>query len=343
MRAVVQERYGPPDEVLTLREIDRPAIGDRDVLVRVRASAVAGDDWHLMRGLPYVARLATGLRRPKSRVPGREVAGEVEAVGRGVTELQPGDEVFGWCDGAFAEFASTPEDTLAPKPANLTFEEAAVVPISGFTALQAVRDAGALQPGQSVLIIGASGGVGTFAVQIARAFGAEVTGVCSGRNAELVRSLGADHVIDYTTRDFTRDGKSYDLIVDLVGNRPLTALRRALEPRGTLVMVSGTGGRLFKGTDRFLRGLALSPFVSQRLRPLIHEDRRDDLLALTELVEAGEVSPVISARYPLAGVAEAIAHFEEGHATGKIAITVRGAGNARPSEHRVEEGRRPDT
>lgn len=343
MRAVVQDRYGPPAEVLTLREIDRPAVGDGNVLVRVRASAVAGDDWHLVRGLPYVARLATGLRRPKSRIPGREVAGQVEEVGPGVTGLQPGDEVFGWCDGAFAEYVATPADTLAPKPASLGFEAAAVVPISGFTALQAVRDAGGLQPGQTVLVVGASGGVGTFAVQIARALGAVVTGVCSGRNAGLVRTVGADHVIDYTTEDFTRSGTRYDLIVDLVGNRPLMALRRALEPRGTLVMVSGTGGRLFKGTDRFLRGLALSPFVSQRLRPLIHEDRRDDLLALTELIEAGEVSPVISARYPLDRVPEAIAHFEEGHATGKIAITVAGAGDARPSEHGVEEASRHDT
>lgn len=343
MKAVVQDRYGPPGVVLRLAEIERPDVGELDVLVRVRASAIAGDDWHLMRGLPYVARLATGLLRPKTRVPGREVAGLVEEVGRGVTNLQPGDEVFGWSDGAFAEYVATPADTVAPKPANLSFEEAAVVPVSGFTALQAVRDAGALQPGQSALVVGASGGVGTFAVQIARAFGAEVTGVCSGRNAELVRTIGADHVIDYTREDFTRTGERYDLIVDLVGNRSLTALRRTLNPRGTLVMVSGTGGRLFKGTDRFLRGLALSPFVSQSLRPLIHEDRRDDLLALSKLIEAGEVSPVISARYPLSRVPEAIGHFEEGHATGKIAVTVADDGDASPSESSLEEGRKPDS
>jgi len=322
MRAIVQEKYGAPDEVLALQDIEKPEIKDDEVLVRVAAAPVAGDDWHLMRGWPYVARMATGLLRPKNRVPGREVAGRVEAVGEKVTALRPGDEVFGWCSGAFAEYVAVPEAWLAPKPANLTSEQAAAVPISAFTALQGLRDQGKIAPGQNVLINGASGGVGTFAVQIARAFGARVTGVCSTENVGLVRSLGAERVIDYTREDFTRDGERYDLILDLVGNRSLADCRRALTPEGTLVMASGTGGRWLKGTDRFIRGLALSAFVRQKLRPLIHTDSKEDLLVLKELIESGKVTPVVSASFPLGEVTEAIRHLGDGHGRGKVVLTV---------------------
>jgi NADPH:quinone reductase-like Zn-dependent oxidoreductase len=322
MKAIVQYKYGSPEDVLELQGIDMPQVTDDEVLVRVHAAAVAGDDWHLMQGLPYVARLATGLFKPKNRVPGRDVAGRVEAAGKNVTHFQPGDEVFGWCEGAFAEYVSVPKDALALKPANLTLEQAAVVPVSGFTALQAVRDEGQIQPGQKVLIIGASGGVGTFAVQIAKAFGAEVTGVCRTRNADLVRSIGADRVIDYTREDFTQSGQRYDLIVDMVGDRSLSDCRRVLSPTGTLVMVGGSGGRWLQGTDRWVRALLLSPFVRQRLRPLIHTDSKEDLATLKELIEAGKVTPVVSARYALSEVPEAIRHFEAGHAVGKVVITV---------------------
>lgn len=330
MKAIVQHRYGPPEKVLELRDIDTPVVTDDHVLLRVHAAAVAGDDWHLMRGLPYVARLATGLFKPKNRVPGRDVAGRVEAVGKDVTRFRAGDEVFGWCDGAFAEFVSVPENALAPRPVNLTLEQTAAVPISGFTALQALRDVGQIQAGHRALIIGASGGVGSFAVQIARAFRADVTGVCSTSNADLVRSIGADRVIDYTQEDFTRGGQRYDLIIDMVGNRSLSDCRRALNPSGTLVLVGGSGGRWFKGTDRFMTALVLSPFVRQRLRPLIHTDNQEDLTALKELVEAGNVTPVISARYPLSEAARAIRHFEAGHAVGKVVIIVSGARSAPP-------------
>jgi NADPH:quinone reductase-like Zn-dependent oxidoreductase len=323
MRAIVQQRYGAPEEVLALREIDRPTIKDDEVLVQVLAAPVAGDDWHLMRGWPYVARVATGLLRPKNSTPGRELAGRVEAVGRRVTQLRPGDEVFGWCDGGLAEYAAVPERSLAPKPANLTFEQAAAVPISALTALQGLRDQGEIEAGQNVLINGASGGVGTFAVQIARSFGAEVTGVCSTRNVELVRSLGAAHVIDYARgEDFTRGGRRYDLMLDLVGNRSLSDCRRALSPRGTLVMAAGTGGRWLKGTDRFIRGMVLSRFVRQRLRPLIHTDSRADLIFVKELIESGKVAPLVSARFALDAVPEAIRQLGDGHGRGKVVITI---------------------
>jgi len=331
MKAIVQTRYGAPDDVLELQDIDKPGVKDDEVLMRVHASAVAGDDWHLVRGLPYVARMATGLFKPKNRVPGRDVAGRVETVGANVTQFRPGDEVFGWCEGAFAEYVSVPENALAPKPANLTLEQAAVVPISAFTALQALRD---IKPGRKALILGASGGVGTFAVQIAKSFGAEVTGVCSARNADLVRSLGADHVIDYTREDFTESGP-YDLIFDLVANRSLAECRHALTPKGTLVMAGSSGlatsgGAHLKGVDRWFMGvhvwiqaLVVSLFVSQRLRPLVHKDSKDDLVVLKDLIEAGKVTPVISARYPLSEVPAAIRHFEAGHACGKVVITVQ--------------------
>jgi NADPH:quinone reductase-like Zn-dependent oxidoreductase len=322
MRAIIHDAYGSPDDVLELRDIDTPAIRGGEVLVEVHASAVAGDDWHLVRGEPYAARLVTGLRTPKHRVPGRDVAGRVQAVGAAVTEFAPGDEVFGWCVGAFAEHVAVPETNLLHRPANLTLEQAAVVPVSGFTALQAVRDAGRVQPHQRVLVIGASGGVGTFTVQIAKAFGATVTGVCSTTNTDLVRSIGADHVVDYTLEDFAERAQRYDLIIDLVGNRSLSDLRHALTRRGTLVLVGGTGGRWFKGTHRFLGALLLSPFVRHRLRPLIHQDRTRDLATLKELIEAGKLTPVVSAHFSLTELPEAIRHFAHGHARGKVAITV---------------------
>lgn len=322
MKAIIQDAYGSPDDVLELREIGTPAIKDDEVLVEVHAAAVAGDDWHLMRGESYAARLATGLRKPRHRVPGRDVAGRAQAVGSAVTEFEPGDEVFGWCDGAFAEHVAIPEENLELKPANLTLEQAAVVPVSGFTALQAVRDAGRVQPHQEVLVIGASGGVGTFAVQIAKAFGASVAGVCSTTNTDLVRAIGADRVIDYTLEDFAQHTQRYDVIIDLVGDRSLSELRDALTRRGTLVLVGGTGGRCFKGTHRFLGALLLSPFVRHRLRPLVHQDRKSDLAILKELIEAGKLRPVVSAHYSLAELPEAIRHFAQGHARGKVAITV---------------------
>ncbi len=321
MKAIIQSRYGAPSDVLEVQEIDTPVPREDEVLVRVEAAPIAGDDWHLMRGRPYIARFATGLRRPRNRIVGRELAGRVDAIGDRVERFKPGDQVFGWSAGALAEYVAVPENSLAPKPSNLTAEEAAPVPVSAFTALQALRDKGGVEPGQHVLIIGASGGVGTFAVQIAKALGARVTGVCSSANVELVRSLGADRVVDYTREDVTADSR-YDLIVDLVGDRSLSDLRRELAPSGTLVLVGGSGGRWFKGTDRFLRAMLLSPFVQQRLRPLVHADRQDDLLALKEMIEAGRVAPVISARFPMSEVAEAVGHFKAGHARGKVVIAI---------------------
>lgn len=322
MRAITRDAYGSPDHVLELRDVDRPTIADDEVLVEVHAAAVAGDDWHLVQGQPYAARLVNGLRRPKARVPGRDVAGRVEAVGASVTRLRPGDAVFGWCHGALAEHATALADQVIAMPANLTPEQAAVVPTSGATALQAVRDLGRTGPGDQVLVIGASGGVGTFAVQVANALGAVVTGVCSTTNTDLVRSVGADHVVDYTLDDFAAGVQRYDVIIDLVGDRSLSDLRSALAPKGTLVLVAGTGGRWSKGSHRFVAAALLSPFVSQRLRPLIHRDREDDLRTLRALIEAGELTPVVSAHYPLAEVPGAIRHFAQGHARGKVAITV---------------------
>jgi NADPH:quinone reductase-like Zn-dependent oxidoreductase len=325
MKAIVQHKYGSPD-VLELQEIDKPGIGDGDVLVRVRAASMHIGDWHVMTGLPYVLRILLpdfGLRAPKARVRGIDVAGRVEAVGQNVTRFQLGDEVFGTGDGSFAEYARAREDTLAHKPANLTFEEAAAVPTSASSALQALRDRGEIRPGQKVLIIGASGGVGMFAVQIAKSFGAEVTGVSSAAKTDLVRSLGADHVIDYTREDFTRSGQRYDVILDMGGNYSLSGLRRALGPRGTLVLVGGEGGgRWLGGIDRWLRALVLTPFVGQRLRPLSSKEKHEDLLVLKELIEAGELTPVIDRTYPLSEVPDAIRYLNEGHARGKIVIAV---------------------
>jgi NADPH:quinone reductase-like Zn-dependent oxidoreductase len=321
MKAIANHEYGPPED-LELREIDKPELDVDAVLVRVRASSVNPADWHIMRGLPYLVRLSEGLRRPRRSVPGVDLAGEVEAVGESVTEFQPGDEVFGGRNGAFAEYVRGAERNFVPKPAGLTFEQAAAVPIAGCSALQALRDRGDLQPGQRVLINGAAGGVGTFAVQIAKAFGAHVTGVCSTRNVELVRSIGADEVIDYTAADFAGSGRRYDLIVDAVGNRSLGDCRRALTPKGTLVLVGGGGGRWLGPLALPLRAAVMSRFVSQRLRPFLAQIKKPDLVVLKELIEAGKVTPVIDRTYPLSDTPEAIRYLEAGHARGKVVITV---------------------
>jgi NADPH:quinone reductase-like Zn-dependent oxidoreductase len=324
MKAIVQDKYGDAEDVLRLEEIDRPEVGDDEVLLRVHAAGVDRGVWHLMAGLPYPVRLAgQGVRAPKTRVRGREVAGRVEVVGKNVTSLRPGDEVFGIGEGCFAEYACATQDKLAPKPANITFEQAAAVGVSALTALQAVRDRGQLQPGQKVLVIGASGGVGTFAVQIAKAFGADVTGVCSTTKVDLVRSFGADRVIDYTRDDIVDDAQRYDVILDTGGHRSLTHLRRALTPRGTLVIVgSETGGRWLGGSDRQLRALMLSPLVGQKLGTFICSENAKDLIVLTELIESGLVTPVIDRTYRLSETPAAIRYMQEGHARGKVVITV---------------------
>ena len=324
MQAVVQDTYGSPD-VLELREIAKPAPTDGEVLVRVRAAGVAPGVWHLMTGRPYLVRvMGYGLRTPKVGVRGRDVAGRVEVVGTNVAQVQAGAEVFGIGEGSFAEYVSARADKLAPKPANLTFEQAAAVPISGLTALQALRDTGKVQPGQQVLIIGAAGGVGSFAVQLAKAFGAQVTGVCSTTKVDLVRSLGAEEVIDYTREDFADRARRWDLIVDTAGRRSLAQLRRALTRRGRLVIVGGEGGgRWLGGFDRqILRAPILSLLVRQRLRPLVSKERSDDLVVLKELIEADKVTPVIDRTYSLSEVPEAIRYLEAGHARGKIVIRV---------------------
>jgi NADPH:quinone reductase-like Zn-dependent oxidoreductase len=321
MRAIVQDRYGPPEDVLKLELIDRPVPGDGEVLVRVRAAVVSGTDWHLLRGLPYVARLVTGLRKPRNRIPGLEVAGTVEAVGKDIESLEVGDEVFGWAGGSFTEYAAVPENQLLPMPANLTFAQSAAVPISAFTALQGVR-LGRIQPGQKVLITGASGGVGTYAVQIAKLHGAEVTGVCSGPKMDLVRSLGADHVIDYTEEHFTQSGERYDVLIDLYGNPSLSDCRRALEPRGRLVLIGGTGGKWFMGVDRWMRRMLVAPFLRLKVRPLIHKDSRQDLATIRELIEGGKLTPVVGRAFPLTSVAEAVQFVREGRAHGQVSITI---------------------
>jgi NADPH:quinone reductase-like Zn-dependent oxidoreductase len=321
MQAILHSRYGPPD-ALELKDIDQPVVTDDQVLVRVHAAAVGKGDWLTVQGLPYVARLRYGLPNPKHLVPGFDVAGRIEAVGKSVTQLQAGDAVFGWCEGSFAEYASVPEGQLARKPANLSFEQAAAVPISGFAALQALRDTGGVQPGQQVVIIGASGGVGSFAVQIAKAFGAEVTGVCSTKSVDLVRSIGADHVVDYTQQDFTRTGQRYDLILEMAGNRSLADFRRALTPKGTLVLVGGSGGRWFMGTGRTLRAVLVSPLVGQRLRSFLSKPKGADLVVLKELLEAGKLTPVIDRTFPLRETPEAIRYVGEQSTQGKTVITV---------------------
>jgi len=319
MTAITQDRYGSAD-VLETVAIDRPEIAAGEVLVRVRAASVHVGDWVLMTGVPYVMRFGTGLSKPKNRVPGTDIAGTVEAVGTQVQDFRPGDEVFGWCTGAFAEYASAPEAQFATKPANLTFEQAAAVGVSATTALQLLRDDGGIHPGQKVLINGASGGVGTFAVQIAKAFGAEVTGVCSTRNVELVRSIGADHVIDYTRDDFRKGRERYDLILDNVGDRSMSDTRRALRPNGTLISNGGghAGGKL----GRVIRANLASMLVRQQARPSMKVNNRADLLALKALVESGKVTPVIGGTYPLGQTAEAIGHVAAGHARGTLVIAV---------------------
>ncbi len=303
-------------------DIDKPKIGDRDILVRVAAAGLDPGIWHLMTGRPYPVRMGFGLRRPKTPVLGADTAGHVEAVGRNVTRFAPGDEVFGVCKGSFAEYARTTSDKLVSKPPNLTFEQAAAVPTSAVTALRGLRDTGNIQSGQRVLIIGAAGGVGTFAVQIAKAYGAEVTGVCSTAKTDLVRALGADDVIDYLHQDFA-DGSRYDLVLDTAGHRSLSHLRRAITPRGRLVIVgSEVGGRLLGGTDRQLRAMLLSPFVGQKLGTLVAMANQEDLETVADLLATDAITPVIDRTYTLGRVPEAIRYLHDGHARGKVVITV---------------------
>jgi NADPH:quinone reductase-like Zn-dependent oxidoreductase len=324
MSAIVQDQYGTaPEQVLQLAEIAKPTVGDDEVLVHVRAASVDMGTWHVMTGLPYAMRLAGfGVRAPKAPNPGRCLAGTVESVGKDVTAFGPGDEVYGTTDGSFAQFARVETSMLAPKPANLSFEQAAAVPISGGTALQAVRKA-QVRSGHKVLIVGASGGVGTFAVQIAKAYGAEVTGVCSTAKTDLVRALGADHVIDYTVDDFADGANRYDVILDTGGNRKLADLRRALAAHGTLLIVGGeTGGRWLGGFDRSLRAALLSPVVSQKLGMLASKENGEDLRVLRDLIESGQVTPAIDRTYPLSETAAAIRYVHEGRARGKVVISV---------------------
>lgn len=321
VKAIVQDAYGEP-EVLEFREVDEPNLAEGEVLVRVQAAAVNIGDWHLVRGIPYATRAVFGLRRPRRRVPGLDLSGRVEEVGAAVAGLKPGDEVFGWCQGAFAEYACVPVGNLLPKPVNLTSEQAAAVGDSALTALAAVRDQGKVQPGHRVLVVGASGGVGSFAVQIARAFGADVTGVCSTRNADLVRSIGADQVIDYSKEDFTETGKPYDVILDLVGNRSLSDCRRALTRRGTYVVVGVKDLGRWLGVSRQVKALLLSPFVRQRMRVFVVKHSRENLAVLKELVESERVRPVIDRSYPLSEAAEALRYQGEGHTQGKIVLVI---------------------
>jgi NADPH:quinone reductase-like Zn-dependent oxidoreductase len=325
MTTIVQHEYGPaPEDVLRLQEIDTPTIREEEVLVRVHAASVDRGTWHVMAGLPYPIRLAGfGFRRPKYANPGRTLAGTVEAVGTNVTAFKRGDGVFGIGDASFAEYSRARADKLAPKPSNLSFEQAAAVPVSALTALQGVRDYGRVEAGESVLIVGASGGVGTFAVQIAKAFGAEVTGVSRTAKIDAVRALGADHVIDYTSDDFADGKHRYDVILDIGGNRRLAHLRRALTPRGRLVIVGGeTDGRWLGGIDRQLRAHLLSPFVAQQLGTFVASENAEDLIVLRDLIESGQIAPVIDRTYPLSDAAAAIRYMLDGHATGKVVITV---------------------
>jgi len=326
MKAVVYTSYGPPD-VLEIRDIKKPVPNDDQVLVKVRAASVNPLDWHFMEGMPYVGRMMMGgIRKPKDPRLGVDYAGTVEAVGKNVTQFKPGDEVFGNRSGAFAEYLCARADrAIALKPANMTFEQAAGVPVAGLTALQGLRDKGHVQAGQKILINGASGGVGTFAVQIAKTFGAEVTGVCSGRNADMVRSLGADHVIDYTKEDFTKGDERYDVILDNVGTQPLSGFRRVLKPNGICVMIGGGGpndGRWVGPMARPLKALLISPFISQKMGMMLAQGNKDDLNVLADLMQSGKVTPVIDRTYKLSELPAAIAYLEEGHARGKVIITV---------------------
>ncbi len=322
MRAAVQLRYGPPS-LLQITDIERPVPGPREVLVQVAAASVHPGDCFVMAGEPAMVRLAFGLRRPRRGIPGRDLAGVVAAIGSEVTALQPGDEVFGWATtGTLAHYACVPADNLVRVPATLSLQDAATVPTSGMTALQAMRQVANVRPGQTVLITGASGGVGSFAVQIAKAFGAEVTGVCSTRNIELVRSLGVDHVIDYTRIDFTRIQKRYDVILDNVEAQPLAAVRRALTPAGILIPNSGRGGRWIGPLGRILKARVLSAFTRQHLRPFLSVEKRQDLLDLAEMLATGQVVPVIDRTYPLEDAAEALRYVAAGHTQGKVVVTL---------------------
>ena len=321
MQAIVHDRYGSPD-VLALADVEHPALGDDGVVVRVRAASVNALDWHLLRGTPYFVRLTDGLRRPRRRIAGVDVAGVVEAVGKDVTAFRPGDEVFGQRGGAFAEFVGGRERNFVRKPANLTFEQAAAIPVAATSALQALRDKGRVQSGQRVLINGAGGGVGTFAVQLAKAFGADVTAVTRGENVDLVRSIGADRVLDATRADFTRDAQRFDLIIDIAANHPLTACRRVLTPDGVLVVVGAPDGRWVAPLARVVEAVVRSRLGGQRLLPFLAAVTKDDLTILADLAEAGKVTPVIDRVYPLRDTAEAIRYVETGHARGKVVITV---------------------
>jgi NADPH:quinone reductase-like Zn-dependent oxidoreductase len=321
MRAIVQHRYGSAD-AMHVERIPLPEIASNEVLIHVHAAGISRGTWHLMSGKPYVMRLGLGLRGPKRSVAGQDVAGTVARVGSAVTRFEVGDEVFGIGQGSFAEYTAAQEDKLARKPANVTFEQAASMPVSALTALQGLRDVGHIGRGQKVLIVGASGGVGTIAVQLAKAFGAEVTGVCSTPKLDLVRSLGADHVIDYTTTDFADGRNRYDLILDIGGNASLARIRRALTPRGTLVLVGGENNGNWIGMSRQLRAVALSPFIRQRLSMFLAKPNVSDLEQVMNLIETGALSPTIDRTFPLEDVPDAMRYLEGGHARGKIAITV---------------------
>jgi NADPH:quinone reductase-like Zn-dependent oxidoreductase len=329
MKAAIYTRYGPPD-VVQIKDVEKPVPKDDEVLIKIRAASVNPYDWHFMRGKPYPLRIAAGLRKPKVTRLGVDAAGQVEAVGKNVKQFKPGEEVFGPCRGAFAEYACASETKLALKPANVTFEQAASTPIAGLTALQGLRrgglsDKGQLQPRQKVLINGAAGGVGTFAVQIARSFAAEVTGVCSTRNVAMVRSIGADYVIDYTQEDFTKREQRYDLILDCIANHSLSAFRRVLSPRGHYIMVGAAdaGGRWIIGLlARLVKALVLSWFVGQKLVMVGAKISKEDLTALGDLMKTGRVTPVIDRRYSLGELPEALRYLEAGHARGKVVITL---------------------
>jgi NADPH:quinone reductase-like Zn-dependent oxidoreductase len=326
MKAVVYTDYGPPD-VLQIRDVKKPVPNDDQVLVRVRAASVNPYDWHFIRGTPYIMRMMIGgLRKPKDPRVGVDYAGTVEAVGKNVTLLKPGDEVFGNRTGAFAEYVCVRADrAVALKPTNVTFEQAASVPVAALTALQGLRDHGKVQPGQKVLINGASGGVGTFAVQIAKTLGADVTGVCSGRNVDLVRSIGADHVIDYTKEDFTKSNERYDVILDNVGTQPLSGFRRVLKPKGICVMIGGGGpneGNWVGPMSRPIKAKLMSPFIDQKMGMMMAQGNKADLNILADLMQSGKVTPVIDRTYPLSEIREAIRYLEQGHARGKVIISV---------------------
>jgi NADPH:quinone reductase-like Zn-dependent oxidoreductase len=322
MKAVVNRCYGSPD-VARLEDIEKPVPADDEILVKVHAASVNPLDWHYMRGSPYIVRVSTGLSRPNSASMGVDFSGTVESVGASVKRFKPGDEVFGGASGAYAEYVTIREDrAVVLKPANISFEQAAAVPIAAITALQALRDSGKVKPGQKVLINGASGGVGTFAVQIAKSFGAEVTGVCSTRNVAMVRSIGADHVIDYKQEDYTGSGKTYDLIIDMVGNHSLLENRQVLNPEGTLVLIGGPKGDWIAPLMGPIKAMILSPFVDQEFVLLLARMRQNDLGALADLMQTGQVTPVIDRRYDLSEVPDAIRYSEKGHARGKIIINV---------------------